>query len=131
MKLFSLISIFILISIKSIAQPLGYSYGKVITINSAIVTGTNNLTDFPLLYSVTDPDLRTIVNGGKVTNSSGYDIVFTDATCLTTLKHEVEEYNPLTGKLVCWIKIPTLNYSINTIIHNGYDFNFITTNLEK
>ena len=60
------------------SQPIGYQYGKVITINSAVVSGTLNLTDFPFLLKVTDPDLRTIGNGGFVYSSSGYDIIFTD-----------------------------------------------------
>lgn len=112
--------LFVLLMLKGFAQPLGYQYGKVITINSAVVTGTNNLTDFPFLFKVTDPDLRSVSNGGNVSNSNGYDIIFTDVTCASTLKHDVEKYNPVTGELICWIKIPSLNYSTNTTIHIYY-----------
>lgn len=109
-----------------LSQPIGYQYGKVITINSAIVSGTTNLTDFPFLFRITDPDLRTTGNGGYVTNSNGYDIMFTDVTCATNLQHEVEKYNPATGELICWVNLPVLNYSVNTTIHIYYGNSTVT-----
>lgn len=112
--------LFVLLMLKGFTQPLGYQYGKVISINSAVVTGTNNLSDFPFLFKVTDPDLRSVSNGGNVSSVNGYDIIFTDVTCASTLKHDLEKYNPVTGELTCWIKIPSLNYSTNTTIHIYY-----------
>src|SRR5690349_18850874 len=63
-----------------------YAYSKSITIDRTKVGATGapaTLSNFPMLYSVTDPDLRTTANGGKVTNASGYDIVFRAADGVT------------------------------------------------
>ncbi len=60
------------------------------------------LTDFPLLYSVTDTDLR-----DNVTSANGWDIIFRaldDTTCggaglaPCTLDHEIEKYDSGTGQ---------------------------------
>lgn len=102
------------------AQPYGYTYMKSVTISSAVVSGTTNLNNYPLLISITDASLRSTVNGGYVTNSNGYDIVFTSGTCTSLLPHEIETYDPLTGQLVCWVKLPTLTYSANTVIQIYY-----------
>ena len=108
------------LSLRIIGQPFGYQYGKVITINSAVVSGTNNLSDFPFLFKVIDPDLRSVSNGGYVSSTSGDDIVFTDASCGLLLQHDLEKYDPVNGELVCWIRLPTLNYTVNTQIHIYY-----------
>ena len=39
---------------------------KPITIHHTQVSGTSNLTNFPVLVSVTDPNLATVANGGNV-----------------------------------------------------------------
>jgi len=108
------------LSLKIIGQPFGYQYGKVITINSAVVSGTNNLSDFPFLFKVIDADLRSVANGGYVSSNNGYDILFTDASCGLLLQHDLEKYDPINGELVCWIRLPTLNYTVNTQIHIYY-----------
>lgn len=99
------------------SQPYGYSYGKSLTISSSIVTGTNNLVDFPILFHISDLDLRSISNGGNVSNTNGYDIIFTESTCSSILNHQIEKYDPVTGELVCWVKLPVFNYSVNTVIN--------------
>jgi hypothetical protein len=80
------------------AQPVGYGYGRSITINGAQVTGS--LTNFPVLVSVTLADLRTTANGGQVRNANGYDIVFTTSGCNTTLTYERERYVASTGEFI-------------------------------
>ncbi|MBI3239297.1 MAG: DUF2341 domain-containing protein, partial [Flavobacteriia bacterium] len=67
-----------------------------------------------------DPSLRTVSNGGYVSNSSGYDIVFTATNCSVPLAHEVEKYDPTTGEFVCWVKVPSVSYSLNTTIQMYY-----------
>jgi len=52
-----------------------YAFWKAITVNAGQVSG-GPLTNFPFLFSTTDPDLRTTANGGRVTSANGYDIVF-------------------------------------------------------
>src|SRR6266571_5969908 len=103
-----------------------FSYRKPITIDRNQVgvsgTSTTTLSNYPMLYSVTDQDLRTTANGGKVQNANGWDIIFRafDAdnpganicgagVAVCTLDHEIESYAPTTGKLVAWVRIPVLN----------------------
>jgi len=62
---------------------------------------TQDLTDFPVLVSFTDSSLI-----GKVM-SNAYDIVFTDFEG-NKLSHEIELYDNTIGRLVAWVKIPSL-----------------------
>ena len=43
------------------AQPSGYSYYKTVTVNAAQVSGTQ--TNFPVLVSFSDSNLRSVANG--------------------------------------------------------------------
>jgi hypothetical protein len=103
-----------------------YTYWKEITIHSArVVTGCAGeaaaLTDYPVLINISsDDDLRTIGNGGYVQNANGYDIVFRDSGGVTQLDHEVEDYDPATGKLVAWVRVPSLSGSADTTIYMYY-----------
>jgi len=112
---------------KLIAQSIGYTYYKQITIQSSKVSGGADLTNFPVLISFTDTDLRTVANSGHVQNSNGYDIVFTSSDCLTKLSHQIERYVASTGEYVAWVKIPTLSASSNTIIRMYYGKSTVTT----
>ncbi len=93
---------------------------KPITINSAQVSGTSSLTNFPMLFSVTDPTLKTVANGGDVGESNGNDILFTAGDGLTKLNHEIEYYNPSTGQVIAWVQIPSLSNTANTVIYIYY-----------
>ncbi len=79
-------------------------------------TDPNGLTDFPMLVSVTDNDLKYTGSGGKVGKSDGTDIVFTDSSG-TKLNHELEKYTSTTGELVSWVKIPALGTISDTLIY--------------
>ncbi len=101
------------------AQPTGYGYAKSITINASRVSGP--LTSFPVLISVTDPNLRTVGNGGRVQNTNGFDIVFTSSPCgATLLSHQIEQYNATTGQYIAWVNIPSLSNVSNTMIYMFY-----------
>jgi len=96
-----------------------FNYSRAITLglNSTVSSGPH--TDFPVVISETQNDFKTISNGGKIYNASGYDIIFTsDASGNTVLDHEIETYNPSTGELVAWIKVPSL--AANTTIYMFY-----------
>ncbi len=98
------------------AQPAGYTYYKVITIQASEVEGTGTLTDFPVLISITNSDLQ-----ANVQNPNGYDIIFaTDVNGNNILNHEIESYNSFTGELVVWLQIPSLSGSSNTQIYMFY-----------
>lgn len=99
-----------------------FHYRKLITIDRSKVglTGTSNttLSNYPVLISVTDNDLRTTGNGGHVESANGYDIIFrgvTDAVCggtaynPCTLRHQIVNYNQTTGTLSAWVRLPSIN----------------------
>ena len=77
------------------AQLPGFSFYKTLSIQASQVSGGTSLTDFPVLISHTDPDLRSITNGGKLVDINGYDISFTAADGTTLLEHQLEEYNQI------------------------------------
>jgi len=74
-----------------------------------------------MLFSGTYTYLKTVGNGGKVQNASGYDIIFTsDAAGSNLLTWEIESYNASTGVVNFWIKIPSLSASVDTVIYMWY-----------
>jgi cysteine-rich repeat protein len=101
-----------------------FNYLKSITIDRTKVgtaSAPATLTNYPFLFDITDTSLRTIGNGGRVSSSFGYDIVFRGldaATCggpsNCTFPHEVESYNGTTGTLVAWVELPALRTQTNT-----------------
>lgn len=104
------------------AQPPGYAYGKQLSVDAGQVSGSSDLANFPMLVSFTDADLRTEANAGHVANANGYDIIFVTAPCTpyTVLDHQLESYDPATGALVAWVRIPSLSASTDTQIYMFY-----------
>lgn len=64
---------------------------------------------FPLMVSITDPDLRSVANGGKVVSNEGNDIYFTSSDGISVLDFEVEKYNPQTGECLAWVRMDSIN----------------------
>jgi hypothetical protein len=111
-----------------------FAYRKSIRVRANRVSG-GPLTNFPMLVSVTDLDLRTTANGGHIASYNAgtndpQDLVFQaldDTTCggagtaPCKLDHEIEAYDPATGLLVAWVKVPSIT-SINprTVIYMYY-----------
>ncbi|MBE9517765.1 MAG: DUF2341 domain-containing protein, partial [Bacteroidetes bacterium] len=93
-----------------------YNYRMKITIDETMVPGTEPLIDFPMLFSFTDTLLKSITFGGEVGFPDGRDIRFTLPDRLTLLEDELEYYDPVTGTLVAWIRIPTLAATANSEI---------------
>ncbi len=91
---------------------------KTITVNGAQVM--SSLANFPVVLSVTDPDLVSVSNGGFVGRPDGTDILFTASDGSTKLNHEIETYNPATGQLIAWIQAPFLEPNVNTVIYMYY-----------
>ena len=110
-----LVIFFLLLIIRLSAQLPGYSYYKKLTTQeSQITVGTTNLTNFPVLVRITDPELRHTSFGGNIKNTNGYDIQFTAADKTTLLTFQIEKYVQNTGELVAWVKVPTVSATINT-----------------
>ena len=90
-----------------------------ITINHALCGGSDS-SDFPVLISGTYDYLATTAHGGKVRNSSGYDIIFTsDALGTNLLNWEIETYSPTDGKVNFWVKIPNVSHSADTTFYDS------------
>ena len=106
----------------------GYSYKKTITIDNTKVD--TDLTNFPILYSVVDANLATTANGGRVTNASGFDIVFVGSNG-AILSHEIESYTASNGTFVSWVKIPSLVDATDTQITMYYANSNVTTSQEN
>src|SRR4029077_8512824 len=93
---------------------------KAITVDHTKVSGSSSLANFPVLFSVTDANLKSVANGGSVGKSDGTDILFTAGDAVTKLSHEIERYNPATGELVAWVKVPALSPSTDTGLYIYY-----------
>lgn len=115
-RLFGLL-LFLLIGMASealIAQVSGYTYRIKAQVNASQVSGASSLTNFPVLVSLTNNDLRSTGNGGRVQNVNGYDIIFTAANGSTILSHQLETYNAVTGEIEFWVRFPTLSATVDT-----------------
>jgi hypothetical protein len=80
-----------------------------------------------VLVSLSGAWLKTTANGGRIYNSSGYDIIFKASDGVTPLNHEIEKYDGGAGTLVAWVRVPTLSYTANTILYVYYGNSAITT----
>lgn len=82
---------------------------------------------FPLLVSLgNQPWLRSATSGGDVARDDGFDIYFSqDLLGATRYSFEVESYDPTTGTLVAWVKVPL---AATSVIYLHYGNASITTN---
>ncbi|QNL22337.1 DUF2341 domain-containing protein [Hyphobacterium sp. CCMP332] len=108
-----------------------YTNRRKFTTDNTLVFGDNGdidpHTDFPILISITDTCLRTLANGGNLRSDNAFDILFTDSDGSTVLDHETELYDPVTGRLVVWVKIPSLNATTDQEIYMYYGNASVTT----
>lgn len=95
----------------------GWGYRKLISIESARVTGTHS--NFPVLVRVTDAELQ-----AHARTDAG-DVLFTSGDGTNRLAHEIESYTPSTGTLVAWVKVPTLSSAADTRLFLYYGHAFI------
>jgi len=106
---------------------MAYSFYRTITIDHTKVPNTDQ-SNFPVLVSGTYTYLKTTGNGGSVSNSNGYDIVFSsDSAGLTLLNWEIEFYDPATGIVVFWVSVPTVSHTTDTVIYMSYGNAAIST----
>ncbi len=113
------------------SQLLPYSYRRAVTIDHTKIANTDQV-NFPILISGTYSFLATVAHGGGVQSANGYDIIFTsDAAGLNKLDHEIESYNPATGAINFWVRIPVLSHSADTVIYLQYGNSSVTTSQEN
>ncbi|MCK4918920.1 MAG: DUF2341 domain-containing protein, partial [Candidatus Pacebacteria bacterium] len=115
--------------IQSPSNLSAWSYRKAITIDNTKVSGSSDLSNFPILIN-----LPTDTNLASNAQADGDDILFTtSATTWTSgtqndkLAHEIESYTSATGELQAWVKLPTLDYNDDTIIYMYYGNASITS----
>jgi len=104
----------------SVAQPLaGYRYHARLTAGRYPGPVSDSLTDFPVLFSHSDPLFRSVSNGGGIYFNDGRDFCFTDKDSVTILPFEIESYDPVTGSITAWIKASTDTVSdrIEMVLH--------------
>jgi gliding motility-associated-like protein len=90
------------------AQPLaGYRYRARLTAGRYPGPLSDSLTDFPVLFSHSDPLFRSVSDGGEIWFSDGRDFCFTDKDSVSILPFEIESYDPVTGSITAWIKAST------------------------
>ncbi len=109
-----------------------YKYRKKLTLEADLVSGSTDLTNFPVLVAFTDTDLKTTGNGGDVTDANGYDIVFTTAVATPALlDHEIEKFTASTGEIAMWVEIPTLGGATDTDIYMYYGNSSVSSSQEN
>jgi hypothetical protein len=97
-----------------------WQFRQNIVVSEAMVPDVSDLTDFAVLVTVTDLNLRSTFSGGNVGQNDGGDFVFTSADGSTQLDHEIESYDPTTGELVAWVEVPTLSFGTDTSLYIYY-----------
>jgi len=107
-----------------------YTYKKQIIIDHTKVIGGADLTNFNFPVSMIDRNLATVTNGGFVQNVNGFDIIFVNSTETAKLDHEIEYYNPVTGEIVMWVRIPTLSHTVDTVLYMYFSNASISTTQE-
>ncbi len=126
--------IFILLTNPAFA---GYSYYRTITVDHTKVPNTDQ-TQFPILVCGNGSSpcgsslsgLNQSGGGAHVTNSSGFDIIFTtDSACSTKLTWEMEKYVASTGEFEAWVTNTStaLSHTADTVFYMCYGNAAIST----
>ncbi len=109
----------------------GYEFRQTIVLDHANVHNTDQ-TDFPVLISGVYSYLANVGSGGSVNSPNGYDIIFSsDQEGASKLDHEIDSYDPLTGTVSFWVRIPTLSHTVDTVIYLFYGNPNITVSQEN
>lgn len=92
--------------------PGGYGYRAPMPVSGAALGGTTIETNVPLRFDETLPELKSVANGGLVESDDGWDILF-HTQAGRRLSHELEEYDPVTGRAAGYVLLPSLNPAAN------------------
>ncbi len=111
--------------------PIVYANERTITLNHTKVPNTDQA-NFPVLIAGTYSFLATTANGGKVQSPNGWDIIFSsDAAGNNKLDHEIESYDPATGTINFWVRVPLLSHLADTVIYVQYGSGSVLTSQEN
>lgn len=101
--------------------PSDYAYCQVVRTQAAMVSGSSDLINFPLLVRTTDVNLRIPSKGGLVNNASGYDIGFApDCSFTGSMLSWDLQYNPTSGKISAHVSRPTLSQTADDTVGMYY-----------
>jgi hypothetical protein len=97
-----------------------FQFARALTIAHSAV-GASDLTNFPVVVSVSDPNLIPAFLGGHVHNPAGFDIVLSsDPAGQNLLNWEVERWNSTTGQWIAHVMIPVLSHTSDITIYMLY-----------
>jgi hypothetical protein len=124
-----------LLFVLGLAAPAQAQFTRKITLSvgAGVVGGPH--AGFPMLVDVTNADLQN--PAGSMQSPQGYDIVFRGedtttcggpATCM--LSHEIELYDAAAGRVIAWVRVPSLVAS-TSVIHMYYGNTAITAPTES
>lgn len=103
-----------------------WGYYKALTVDHT-KCGSSDSSDFPVLVSFMDANLKTVANGGHVNNANGFDIGFSSDTAGSAgLPFELVKYDGSTGLVEFWVSLGTLSSSVDTVFYVQYGSTFTT-----
>lgn len=108
---------------------MAFNYYRSVTVDHTKVQSADQ-TNFPVLITGTLTYLKTVGNGGKVQNSSGFDIVFcTNPANITGtyLDWEMVNYDATSGLFEAYIRVPTLTTGTDYVFYIAYGNTGIST----
>jgi gliding motility-associated-like protein len=105
----------------------GYTYKSKLVIAGSQICGAANHTNFPVLIQLSGNFLKPSPTG-LISNSNGYDIIFTSSDGTTILNHEIDNYSSSAGSYSAWVQIPTLTPGADTDIYMYYGNSSVSTN---
>jgi hypothetical protein len=89
-----------------------------ITVDNAQVSGSSDLSNFPMLVHISGADFTDNLDDAADTLE---DIRFTNQAGTVLLDYEIEKFSQADDELVAWVEVPTLDYNDDTIIYMYYD----------
>ena len=105
----------------------GYRFRRRIVIPRGSVRGTRPLLGFPLLVVQEGAWLKSVARGGRIETEQGFDLRF-ELEQGGKLPHDVERYDPTTGRLIAWVRLPELRPESDLVLFLYYGKPGLTTN---
>ncbi|MCV9385185.1 DUF2341 domain-containing protein [Reichenbachiella ulvae] len=131
LRIFALSFLLLFSSLAVLGQTLSslYNHNVTITVDKNMVSGSSDLTNFPLLVSlegvedmISDPDGISDTNSDGEILSNGFDIVFApspSSVVADVYSHYLESYDGVNGDVIIWVKVD-LSATVNTEIEMFY-----------
>jgi hypothetical protein len=94
---------------------MSWTGSRTVSISHALVP--SDQTNFPVVIADTLPFLKSVSNGGEVISGSGFDIVLASDAAGSILDFELVSWDPSTGKIELWCRVPALSASTDTTIY--------------